>query len=111
MMTHSEFPDSRVPVEIEQPAVTDPSQELQPLPPRSPKRPQKRRWPLILGIILLIAGVGIGWRWWQTSHASKAGDAAGARAAQRAIPVKLATVKTEPVQESSVFIGSLEAPL
>ncbi|MEH1927589.1 efflux RND transporter periplasmic adaptor subunit [Nostoc sp.] len=111
MMTHSEFPDSRVPVEIEQPAVTDPSQELQPLPQRSPKRPQKRRWPLILGIILLIAGVGFGWRWWQTSHASKAGDAAGPGAAQPAIPVKLATVETQTVQESSEFIGSLEASL
>lgn len=111
MMTHSEFPDSRVPVEIEQPVVTDPSQELQPLPQRSPKRPQKRRWPLLLGIVLLIAGVGFGWRWWQTSNASKAASAAGAEAAQRAIPVKLATVETQPVQESSEFIGSLEASL
>ena len=111
MMTHSEFPDSRVPVEIEQPAVTDPSQELEPLPERSPKRPQKRRWPLLLGIVLLIAGVGFGWRWWQTSNASKAASAAGAEAAQRAIPVKLATVETQTVQESSEFIGSLEASL
>ncbi|MEH2381463.1 MAG: efflux RND transporter periplasmic adaptor subunit [Nostoc sp.] len=110
-MTHSEFPDSRVPVEIEQPSVTDSSQELQPLPQRSPKSPRKRRWPLVLGIFLLIAGVGLGWRWWQTSHANNAQSAAGAAAPQRAVSVKLATVKTETVQDSSVFIGSLEAPL
>lgn len=110
-MAHSDLPDSRVPVEIEQPAVTDSSQEPQPLPERSPKPPQKRRWPLILGIILLIAGVGFGWRWWQTSHASNAESGAEAGAAQPPVPVKLATVKTETVQDSSVFIGSLEAPL
>ncbi|WP_445628184.1 efflux RND transporter periplasmic adaptor subunit [Nostoc sp. DSM 114167] len=109
-MSHSEFPDSPLPIEIEQPAVTDSSQESQELPQRSPKPPQKRRWPLLLGIVLLIAGVGFGWRWWQTSNASNA-PAAGANAGQpRAVPVKLATVKTETVQESSEFIGSLEAP-
>ncbi|MEH2271232.1 MAG: efflux RND transporter periplasmic adaptor subunit [Nostoc sp.] len=108
-MSHSEFPDSPLPVEIEQPAVTDSNQESQQLPQRSPKPPQKRRWPLILGIILLVAGVGFGWRWWQTSNASNA-PAAGAAAAQPAIPVKIATVETETVQESSEFIGSLEAP-
>jgi RND family efflux transporter MFP subunit len=109
-MSHSEFPDSPLPVEIEQPTVTDSSQESQPSPQRSPKRPQKRRWPLILGIILLIAGVGFGWRWWQTSNASDAPAPAGADPRQRAVPVKLATVETETVQESSEFIGSLEAP-
>ncbi|MEH2155567.1 efflux RND transporter periplasmic adaptor subunit [Nostoc sp.] len=108
-MSHSEFPDSPLPVEIEQPTVTDSNQESHPLPQRSPKPPQKRRWPLILGIILLVAGVGFGWRWWQTSNASNA-PAAGAAAAQPAIPVKIATVETETVQESSEFIGSLEAP-
>jgi multidrug efflux pump subunit AcrA (membrane-fusion protein) len=109
-MSHSEFPDFALPVEIEQATVNDSSQESEPLPQRSPKPPKKRRWPLILGTILLIAGVGIGWRWWQTSNASNAppgGDAAGQ---PTAAPVKLATVQTETVQESSEFIGSLEAP-
>ncbi|WP_375469079.1 efflux RND transporter periplasmic adaptor subunit [uncultured Nostoc sp.] len=108
-MPHSEFPESPLPVEIEQPAVHDSSQELRPLPERSPKPPRKRRWPLILGIILLIAGVGFGWRWWQTRNASNAPEGAGA-APQPAVPVKLATVETETVQDSSEFIGSLEAP-
>jgi multidrug efflux pump subunit AcrA (membrane-fusion protein) len=109
-MSHSEFPDFALPVEIEQATVNDSSQESEPLPQRSPKPPKKRRWPLILGTILLIAGVGIGWRWWQTSNASNAppgGDAAGQ---PTVAPVKLATVQTETVQESSEFIGSLEAP-
>jgi hypothetical protein len=88
-MSHSEFPDSPLSIEIEQPAVTDSSQESQPLPERSPKPPEKRRWPLILGIILLIGGIGFGWRWWQTSNASN--PPAGAGAAPQAVPVKLAT--------------------
>jgi RND family efflux transporter MFP subunit len=108
-MSHSEFPDSPLPVEIEQPVVNDSSQESQPLLSRSPKPPQKRRWPMILGIVLLVAGIGFGWRWWQTSNASN--PPAGATAGQpMAIPVKLATVQTETVQESSEFNGSLEAP-
>ncbi|MGF1934963.1 MAG: efflux RND transporter periplasmic adaptor subunit [Nostoc sp. ChiQUE02] len=109
-MSHSEFPDSPLPVEIKQPAVNDSSQESQPLLERSPKTPQKRRWPLLLGIFLLIAGVGFGWRWWQTSNASNAPSGAGAPAGQPIASVKLATVETETVQESSEFIGSLEAP-
>ncbi|MHC5595489.1 MAG: efflux RND transporter periplasmic adaptor subunit [Nostoc sp.] len=111
-MSDSEFPASPLPIETEQPIVTDSSQESQPLPQRSPKSPQKRRWPLILGIILLITGVGFGWRWWQTSNASNAPSAAGAPGGPpMAIPVKLATVETETVRDSSEFIGSLEAPL
>ncbi|MEH2006668.1 efflux RND transporter periplasmic adaptor subunit [Nostoc sp.] len=108
MMSHSEFPDSRVPVEIEQPAVTNSSQESQPLPERSPKPRKKRRWPLILGIILLITGIGFGWRWWQTSNAPSRTEGPPA---QPPVAVKLATVKTQTVQDSSVFIGDLEAPL
>ncbi|MEH2326607.1 MAG: efflux RND transporter periplasmic adaptor subunit [Nostoc sp.] len=110
-MSHSEFPDSTLPVEREQPAVNDSSQESQPSPERSPKPPQKRRWPLLLGIVLLIAGVGIGWRWWQTSNASNAPPGGPGAGQPMAIPVKLATVQSETVQESSEFIGSLQAPL
>lgn len=109
-MSHSEFPDSPLPIETEQASVNDSNQESQPLPERSPKPPQKRRWPLLLGIVLLIAGVGFGWRWWQTSNASNAPPGGPAAGQPMAIPVKLATVQTETVQESSEFIGSLEAP-
>ncbi|WP_375499241.1 efflux RND transporter periplasmic adaptor subunit [uncultured Nostoc sp.] len=109
-MSHSEFPDSPLPIETEQPTVNDSSQESQPLPERSPKPPQKRRWPLLLGIVLLIAGVGFGWRWWQTRNASNAPPGGPAAGQPMAIPVKLATVQTETVQDSSDFIGFLEAP-
>ncbi|MFN6558651.1 MAG: efflux RND transporter periplasmic adaptor subunit [Nostoc sp. ChiSLP01] len=109
-MSHSEFPESSFPVEIEQPAVNDSSQESGSLP-RSPKSPKKRRWPVVLGIILLIAGIGFGWRWWQTSSASNGASGNQAAPGQPpAIPVKLATVETETTQESSQFLGSLEAP-
>jgi len=109
-MSHSEFPDSPLPIETEQASVNDSNQESQPFPERSPKPPQKRRWPLLLGIVLLIAGVGIGWRWWQSTNASNAPPGGPGAGQPMAIPVKLATVQTETVQESSEFIGSLEAP-
>jgi len=63
-----------------------------------------------LGIILLIGGIGFGWRWWQTSSASNPPAGGPAAGQPMAIPVKLATVQPETVQESSEFIGSLEAP-
>ncbi|WP_341525372.1 efflux RND transporter periplasmic adaptor subunit [Nostoc sp. UHCC 0302] len=112
-MSHSDFPESPAPIEKEQPAVTDSNQIQQqdslPEQKQPPKQPQKQRWPLILGIVLLIAGLGIGWRWWQTSSANNAppGAAAGKPVG---IPVKLATVESGTVQDSADFIGSLEAP-
>jgi multidrug efflux pump subunit AcrA (membrane-fusion protein) len=109
-MSYSEFPESSFPVEIEQPTVTDINQESQYEPKRSPKQPKKQRWPLVLVIILLIAGLGFGWRWWQTSSANNPPSGAGASAGPPPAPVKLATVQTEPIKESSQFLGSLEAP-
>ncbi|RCJ27818.1 efflux transporter periplasmic adaptor subunit [Nostoc minutum NIES-26] len=112
-MPHSEFSDSLVPLETEQPTVTDANQvqQQESLPEQKQlSKPKKRRWPLILGVILLIAGGGLGWRWWQSSLASNAPPGAGAAAKPMGIPVKLATVETATIQETSDFVGSLEAP-
>ncbi len=112
-MSHSEFPESPVPIETEQLAVTDTSQAQQENS-HFEKEQQlipnlQERWRLILGIILIIGSLGFGWRWWQTSSASNA--RAGAMAGQpKGIPVKLATMETGSVQEASEFVGSLEAP-
>ena len=64
-MLNSEQPESQNSPETEPSAVTDSSQIEQQEPKLQPS--QKQRWPLIVGIILLVAGVGFGWRWWQTS--------------------------------------------
>jgi RND family efflux transporter MFP subunit len=112
-MSHSEFHKPSVTVEVEQPTVNDVSvaqREFQETPlPEPSKPPQKHRWPLILGIIFLIGGGGLTWRWWQNSHANNA-PPSGAASKPMAVPVKLATVGTGTVQESSVFVGTLEAP-
>lgn len=114
-MSDSEFPDSSVPIEIEKPAVTDSDQtELEP-PQLKPEQVymagKKRRWSLVIGSILLIVGLGGGWRWWQMNSASNAGSGSRAAANQpMGVPVKLATVETGNLQETSQFVGSLEAP-
>ena len=72
-------------------------------PPR-----RKRPWGRLLGLILLLSGVGLSLRWWQTSHASSPPAAAAAK--PPAAAVKLATVATNTVQDSAVFVGTLEAP-
>lgn len=113
-MSNSEFPESQVPIETEQLAIIDFSQPQQqeslPEPEKPPKPPEKRRWPLILGIVLLITGVGFGWRLWHSraSNAPPGNGAAGSK--PMGIPVRLATVEAGTVQESSVFVGTLEAP-
>lgn len=97
-MSHSESSESLVAAEIEQQEQTS-------------KPNQQRRWPLVLGILLLLAGSGFGWIWWQNRFASNApaGDTVAA-GQPMGIPVKLATVETGTIQEASVFPGELEAP-
>ena len=103
-MSYSEFPKSLDSIEKEQPLVTDSNQiqqqELLPEQHQPPQQSPKRRWFLILGIFLLIVGVGIGWRWWYSS-ASSAPKEAGAAGKPMGIPVKLATVETGTVQETT----------
>ena len=78
----------------------------QPAPPL-----EKRLWSWLLGIILLVGGLGLGWRWWQSSRASTAASGgASTQAKPPAASVKLATVTTNTVQDSAVFIGTLISP-
>jgi RND family efflux transporter MFP subunit len=65
---------------------------------------------LAVGLLLLVAGGVFGWQWWQSR--SRAGGAGGPPAAlgkPRGVPVKLARVQLAPVEESSEFVGTLEA--
>jgi RND family efflux transporter MFP subunit len=104
-MHQSEFPDSNVQVEIEKPIAKEDSS----LEPKSTSIASKKRpWPVILGIVLLIAGLGVGWRWWQTSQASNSPPAATGQ--PQAVPVKLATVENATIQQTSEFVGTLDAP-
>jgi RND family efflux transporter MFP subunit len=71
----------------------------------------KNRWVLPLGVIILLFGGGLGWHWWQTSHAKNAPEAPAAGMGQpQGVPVKLATVETERVQETSESLSPLKAP-
>lgn len=109
-------PESRkysVPAQIEQTVMTDANEAdedeslwKERVHPRS-----KKRWPMVVGAIVLLLGGGVGWYWWQTSHAKTAPEAAAAGAGQpQGIPVKLATVETQTVQEALKSVGSLQAP-
>ncbi|MGH2414864.1 MAG: HlyD family secretion protein, partial [Microcystaceae cyanobacterium] len=76
---------------------------------KSPSFPN-RRWPIVLGTILLIAGAGLGGNWWITSRTNNQNPADGATAQQPpAVPVKLATVEKTLVEKSSELVGTLEA--
>jgi RND family efflux transporter MFP subunit len=79
-------------------------------PDRSPSGdfPQQRRWLWILGAILAIGGAGLSWRSWQASRANNVPPSQAGK--PPAVSVKLATVMTKTVRDSSVFVGTLEAP-
>jgi RND family efflux transporter MFP subunit len=119
-MSNSKFPKCLAPVELEQHNQDDSSQlrsqdleylEAEPLLAPQPSPPRKRPWIWILATILLLTGVGSSLRWWQASRASNAPPgAAGAPGKPMAVPVKLATVGNQTVQESSVFVGTLQSP-
>lgn len=116
-MSHSKLPKHLEPVEAQPHAQDDVTQarsdlqeqsilKQQPTPPR-----KQRNWSWLLGIILLVGGLGLSWRWWQSSRASTA--ASGGASAQGKPPaalVKLATVTTNTVQDGAVFIGTLISP-
>ena len=115
-MSNIKLPDHPVPTEVKQPDLDSSDNKPQLLLPESPvleqepsPPPKRRRLAWILGIVLLVGGVGLGIRWWQASHANNA--AAGATAKPPATTVKLVKVGSTTVQDSSVFVGTLEAPL
>lgn len=112
-MSEPESPKYSVPSRIEQTVITDANEAdedesfwQERVHPRS-----KKRWPMVLGALVLLLGGGLGWYWWQTTRANPASKAPAAGMGQPpGIPVKLASVETERVQETSEFVGSLEAP-
>jgi RND family efflux transporter MFP subunit len=115
-MPQTKFLPPPIPLDVTQPDVDDTSKyqpalpDEEPILDRQPAPPRrKRRWGWLLGAILLIGGVGLSLRWWQTSRASNPPSAAGA-AKPPAAAVKLATVANHTVRDSAVFVGTLEAP-
>ena len=112
-MIDPESPKHLVPAQTEQTVMADAdwADEDDPLLNKQFHPRSKNRWVLPLGVIILLFGGGLGWHWWQTSHAKNAPEAPAAGMGQpQGVPVKLATVETERVQETSEFVGSLSAP-
>ncbi|HEY9647340.1 MAG TPA: efflux RND transporter periplasmic adaptor subunit [Chroococcidiopsis sp.] len=67
----------------------------------SPKAP----WLIAAGLGLLLLSGGVGWWFLQAGRS----NAPGFGAAGQGLPVKLETVKQEQIEETSEFVGSLEA--
>ena len=79
-------------------------------PPPKPPRKRRKLWPVILGAIILAGGAAWGGQWWFSRNSS--GSAArGQQGAGRpqGVPVQVETVKMATAQETSEFVGNLEA--
>ncbi|MBF2066632.1 MAG: efflux RND transporter periplasmic adaptor subunit [Calothrix sp. C42_A2020_038] len=109
-MSDSKFPDSSVPFDKEKSAVDIHQAEAEQPQIHLEKTHKfgKKPW-LVIGSILLLVGLGFGWRWWNSS-ASNTGSAGTPAGKPMGVPVKLAAVETGNLQETSQFVGSLEAP-
>lgn len=99
---HSTSPESN-----QSEADIDPPEELATITDR-PRSPQRSKWPLAVGALLLAIGAGFGWQIWHTSHSKPQQQALDA-GKPKGVPVKLATVETTSIAETSEFVGSLEA--
>jgi multidrug efflux pump subunit AcrA (membrane-fusion protein) len=79
-----------------------------PPPGRSSTR-QQRPWLPAVGLLLLLTGLGLGWRWWQGRAAAPGGQMASAQQPP-GLPVQIETLETATLLDYSEFIGSLDAP-
>jgi RND family efflux transporter MFP subunit len=116
-MSKPEYPKYLIPTQTKQSVIADADRafEDESFSDQRIHSRSKSRWPLALGAIILIAGGGLGWYWWQTSRTHIAPNIAPKAAPAGAMkpqgfPVKLATVETETLQETSEFLSPLEAP-
>jgi len=82
--------------------------DIQAVTPKPKSKSSMQRWSALAGLLLLLGGLGFGWRWWQASQAGARQGAPGGMS--MAVPVKLAAAKTSQVIESSEFVGALESP-
>ena len=75
--------------------------------PQAAKTGSWRGVSLALTLLLLLAGGGFAWQWWQTR--STPTPASAQPSTPRGVPVKLAVVQTSTLEESSEFVGTLQA--
>jgi RND family efflux transporter MFP subunit len=78
-----------------------------PTRPPAPKTGRTRGVSLALTLLLLVAGGGFAWQWWQTKSTHP--PASAQRSRPIGVPVKLAVVQTSTLEESSEFVGTLQA--
>lgn len=68
---------------------------------------RRTRWLAIISTVVLLTGLGFGWRWWTSGQV---GGTEGPAAGQpQGIPVKIETLETTTVENATDFIGSLES--
>ena len=72
-------------------------------PTTAPPSNPKAKWLAIVAALLLLGGGGLGWRWWQSQSSAQE------VAAPPGIPVKVATVESGTISESSDYVASIQS--
>lgn len=73
---------------------------------KKPAKKKRNRWLILGAIALLVGGSFLGWRWW---HRNAQNQSPAAQSQARAIPVKIATVSSGTIEESSDFVANLDS--
>lgn len=89
-------------------STAEPETELENMPDNDKKSPQRKHWPLILGLLLLLGGLGWGGNWWFTHQKNGASSEALAQKTPPT-PVKIAPVERGSIEQSSDIVGTIEA--
>lgn len=102
----SELPDSSLSADGNNSQIEQSTTKLPGLDKKSPKSP---KWGAILAAMLLVLGAGGGWYWWQSSNGETKTSQEQEGDGPRAVSVKVAPVELTSLEETSEFVGTLEA--
>ncbi|MGB3401662.1 MAG: efflux RND transporter periplasmic adaptor subunit [Microcoleaceae cyanobacterium] len=104
-MPHSPLSQSTTPEES-QPILDQPNHEYKLIQPQHQTRSNTIQTILL---ILLTLGVGFGGGQWWATHRKTPTDSASQQSRSRTVPVKLMSINPTSLQETSEFVGTLEA--
>jgi RND family efflux transporter MFP subunit len=104
-MPHTPLSQSTTPEESQQ-IIDEPNHQYKLIQPQHQTRSNKIQ---IILLILLTLGMGFGGGQWWATHRKTPADSASQQSRSRTVPVKLISINPTSLQETSEFVGTLEA--
>jgi RND family efflux transporter MFP subunit len=114
-LVEADHQEPQIPENLENQVITPAHEEYPPeqLNGHSPRKlafdKHKRKWIIgLIGAVVLLVGGFLAWQWWQ-SRQGAGGQSPAAQQQPQGVPVRLATVERQTVQDSTEYTGTLDA--